>query len=134
MTFLTPKWPNFDHFHQKWPILNKFNPLMTFLTKLRSINLGEIIFRNFRQNFFWPLSPNFDLWHHFPQKWPHFYHFHQKWPILTKFTPLMTLLTKFMSINLAEIIFRIYYGKYYFTVFHKFWHMMLFWPPKGPNF
>ena len=46
-SFWPQKWPNFDHFHQKWPILTKLTPLMTFLTELLSINLTEIIFRNF---------------------------------------------------------------------------------------
>ena len=27
---LVPKWPNFDHFHQRLPILTELTPLMTF--------------------------------------------------------------------------------------------------------
>ena len=41
------KCQNFGHFHKKLPILTKLTPLMTFLTKIMSINLTEIIFRNF---------------------------------------------------------------------------------------
>ena len=37
-SFWPPKCQNFGHFHQKWPILIKFTPLMTFLTKIMSIN------------------------------------------------------------------------------------------------
>ena len=31
-----PKWLDFAHFYQKWPILTKLTPLMTFLTKSSS--------------------------------------------------------------------------------------------------
>ena len=122
-SFWPPKWPYFDHFWQKWPILTKFTPLMTFLTRFMSINLTEIIFRNFWEKIIWPISPNFDTWRHFGTqnmpKWPDFEHFHQKWPILTKLAPLITYLTKFLSINLTEIIFRNIYGKNYLTIFPK---------------
>ena len=46
---------------EKRPILTKFTPLKTFLTKVVSINLTEIIFQIFRETFFLPHSPNFDL-------------------------------------------------------------------------
>ena len=58
-------WGNLAYFRQKWPILTKLTPLMTFLTKFMSINLTEIILETFRDKIFWPLSPNFDLWRHF---------------------------------------------------------------------
>ena len=64
-SFLPRKLPNFDHFHQKCPILTKLTPLMTFLTKYMSINLTEIILETFRETIIWPLSPNFDIRRHF---------------------------------------------------------------------
>ena len=126
---LAPKWPNFDHFHQKMTYFDQTDPINDILTKFMYINLTEIIFWNiFRKNF-WPLSLNFGLRRYFAPKWPNFDHFHQKWPILT---PLMTFLTKFMSINLTEIIFRNILRKNFLTTFPKFWPVAPLWPQNDP--
>ena len=52
-----PKLPNFDHFHQKWRILNKLSTFITFLTKFMPINQNKIFLETFRDKNF----------HHFPQ-------------------------------------------------------------------
>ena len=46
-------------------ILTDLTPLMTFLTKFMPMNLIKILFKNFRENYFSPHSPIFDLWRHF---------------------------------------------------------------------
>ena len=76
-SFWSPKCPKFDHFHQKWPILTKFTPLMTCLTTFLSINLIEIIFRNFKGENYFNTFPKFVIWRNFGP---------QNDPILTIFT------------------------------------------------
>ena len=44
MSFYPTKWPNFDHFHQKWPSLTKSTQLMIVLTNVMILNLTEILF------------------------------------------------------------------------------------------
>ena len=105
-SFWPQKWGIFTNFHQKWPILAKLTPLMTFLVKFIHGDPPGIIFPNFWRKIFLTTFPKFWLMTSFwPQKWAIFTNFHQKWPILTKLTPLMTFLTKFMSINLTYIMF-----------------------------
>ena len=109
---IMPKWSNFDHFHQIWHILTKLTPLMTFLTKLLSVNLDlfletfrEKIFEQFLQILTYDviLAPKY-------AKMTLFWPYSPKIPILTKWTPLMIFVSKFMSINRTEINFRNLYG------------------------
>ena len=104
---LAPKLTQFWPFsHKKWPILTKWNPLMTFLTKFMFINLTEIILKTFERKYF--------LYHpkilaYFvilaPQIDPILTIFHQKLPILTKLTSLMIFMTKVELINLTEMTY-----------------------------
>ena len=77
-----------DHFHPKWLILTKFTPLMTLLTLFMSINLTEIIFKNFYRKNIWPLSLNFGLWRHFGPKWPNFGPFSPKMTYFDQIDPI----------------------------------------------
>ena len=89
---LALKWPNFDHFHQKWQILTKLTPLMSLSTKVMLINLSQIIYpglysKYFLTNFqkcwpmtsYWPKIPNFNNFH---QKAVIFGENGQNWDIL----------------------------------------------------
>ena len=102
--------PNLNHFRQKWPILTKLTPLMTFLTAFLSINLTEIIFRNLQGQNYWTNFPKF--WHmtvflppnyaEMSQFWPFsakMSYFELKWAFLTQLNPLMTFLITVMLIN-----------------------------------
>ena len=46
-SFSPPKMNQFLPFGQKWSIFTKFTPFMTILTTFMSINVTEIIFRNY---------------------------------------------------------------------------------------
>ena len=85
---LAPKWPNFDNFHQKRPILTKLTPLMTFLTKYKSINLTEIFLETFSKKYFWPNSLNFGLCRHFGPKMTQFWQFSPKTNYFDKIDPI----------------------------------------------
>ena len=137
MSFWSPKWRYFGHFHQKWPILTKLTPLMTFLTKFMSINLTEIIFRNFYGKIYLTTLPKSwhltSFWRPKYTKITRFWHFHQKWPILTKLTPLMKFLTKYMSINLNEIILKTF-GKIFLNQFPQILIYDVIFAPKMTKF
>ena len=90
------KWPNFDHFHQKWHIFTKLTPLMSVLTKYMSINPTQI---SSRTQFFEQFPQILTYYVIFAPKMTQFEPFSPKWYILTKLTPSMTFLTKYMSIK-----------------------------------
>ena len=106
-SFWSPKWPKFDHFHQKWPILTKLTPLMTFLIEFLPINLTEIIFRNYKGKIIWQFLQILTYDVIFVPKMTQCAQFSQK---MTYFDQIYAIndifFTTFVSKNLIEIIFR----------------------------
>ena len=120
MTQFWPFSPKMRYLDLKWPILTKLNPLMTFLTTVKLINLAKTTFATVLRKKYFLLTPKIRPTTSFlPPKWTKFYHFCQKWPNLTKLTPLMIVLTNVMIKNVTEIIFE--------TV----WCKNIFVPPKN---
>ena len=125
-----PKWPDFDHFNQKWPILTKLTPLMTPLTKFMSINLSGIIFIIFREKIFdhFPKFLTYDVI--FPPKWPPF------WPKMSYFDQIDPINGIFDQTYVHKPDWNNFFKLLERNIlpnFPKFWHMVLFRHPKWPN-
>ena len=107
MTQLWPFSPKMSCFDLKLAFLTQLNPLMTFLTTYKLINLTKTTYRQiYIVTFHHKIYPRRHFCPQNDPKWHNFDNFHQGWPILFKLTTLMTFLTKFISINLKEKIVR----------------------------